>query len=142
MRSAIAPGETVATFVRLGSELAGTLTGAASTLAGNAAQAAISTAAFPASRTGHRVIYPRVEQEFNSRSGYNIQQKSFSADARVSGNYGFGGFGVARASMGREVFLSAGVALRSADGRQPDGENLQPTRRNGSQCWPDGMYVC
>jgi hypothetical protein len=33
-------------------------------------------------------------QEFNSRSGFNIQQKSFSADARVSGNYGFGGFGV------------------------------------------------
>lgn len=41
----VAPGETVATFVRLGSELAGTLTGAASTLAGNAAQAVISTAA-------------------------------------------------------------------------------------------------
>jgi hypothetical protein len=33
-------------------------------------------------------------QEFNSRSGFNIQQKSFSADARVSGSYGLGGFGV------------------------------------------------
>jgi hypothetical protein len=33
-------------------------------------------------------------QEFNSRSGFDIQQKSFSADARVSGSYGLGGFGV------------------------------------------------
>lgn len=41
----VAPGETVATFVRLGSELVGTLTNAASTLASNAAQAVISTAA-------------------------------------------------------------------------------------------------
>jgi hypothetical protein len=32
-------------------------------------------------------------QEFNSRSGFNIQQKSFSADARMSGSYSlFGGF--------------------------------------------------
>lgn len=31
-------------------------------------------------------------QEFNSRSGFNIQQKSFSADARLSGGYStFGG---------------------------------------------------
>lgn len=33
-------------------------------------------------------------QEFNSRSGFNIQQKSFSADARLNGNYGPFGFGV------------------------------------------------
>jgi hypothetical protein len=33
-------------------------------------------------------------QEFNSRSGFNIQQKSFSADARLNGNYGTFGFGV------------------------------------------------
>jgi len=33
-------------------------------------------------------------QEFNSRSGFNIQQKRFSADARLSGNYGLLGFGV------------------------------------------------
>ena len=41
----VAPGETVATFVRLGSELAGTLAGTASTLASNVAQAVVSTAA-------------------------------------------------------------------------------------------------
>lgn len=38
-------------------------------------------------------------QEFNSRSGFNIQQKSFSAGASVSGGYGLGGFGV-RGSAG------------------------------------------
>jgi hypothetical protein len=39
-------------------------------------------------------------QEFNSRSGFNIQQKSFSADARMSGSYSlFGGFG-ARGTAG------------------------------------------
>lgn len=33
-------------------------------------------------------------QEFNSRSGFNIQQKSVSADASLSGSYGMVGFGV------------------------------------------------
>ena len=33
-------------------------------------------------------------QEFNSRSGFNIQQKSFSADARLNGNAGMLGWGV------------------------------------------------
>jgi hypothetical protein len=33
-------------------------------------------------------------QEFNSRSGFNIQQKSFSADARLNGNAGTFGWGV------------------------------------------------
>ena len=33
-------------------------------------------------------------QEFNSRSGFNIQQKSFSADARLNGNAGMLGLGV------------------------------------------------
>jgi hypothetical protein len=33
-------------------------------------------------------------QEFNSRTGFQIQQSHFNADARVSGSYGFTGFGV------------------------------------------------
>ncbi|MBA3949172.1 MAG: hypothetical protein H0X44_04420, partial [Acidobacteria bacterium] len=41
----VAPGEAVATFVRLGSDLAATMAGTASTLAGNVASAVLSTAA-------------------------------------------------------------------------------------------------
>ena len=43
-------------------------------------------------------------QEFNSRSGFNIQQKSFSADARVSGSgsmFGFSASGTAGVSYGQ-----------------------------------------
>jgi hypothetical protein len=42
-------------------------------------------------------------QEFNSRSGFNIQQKSFSADTRITGNastFGFGVSGTAGVSYG------------------------------------------
>ena len=41
----VAPGETVATFVRLGSEMAATMANTASTLASNAASTVVSTAA-------------------------------------------------------------------------------------------------
>lgn len=57
-------------------------------------------------------------QEFNARSGFNIQQKSFSADARIRGSYGMlggsisgsAGFAYGQSSSNVDASVSTDVA--------------------------------
>ena len=54
-------------------------------------------------------------QEFNSRSGFNIQQKAFSADARISGQAGI--FGASASGTAGMSYSNTGTSVDAAYGQ-------------------------